>query len=63
MKLEVNNGGSIKLEQLDDGNVHVTLLDGQGRHRRQYIIKQSEMVTMLNWYTYQTSEGNTDLVY
>ena len=63
MKLEVNNGGSIKLEQLEDGNIKTTILDGQGRHRRQYIIKQSEMVTMLNWHTYQMNEGNTDLVY
>ena len=60
MKLE-NNGESIQLEQLNDSNVLVTLRDNQGKQRRQYIIKQSEMVAMLKWHDYQMTEGNTDL--
>lgn len=64
LKIETNNGTAIKLlHNVDKDCVVKETLDSKGNIEKRESIELGDIITMLNWYSYQKNIGNKDLMF
>jgi len=62
--LNVNNGDKLEMMQArEDGPIYVKRVNNKNESELIHRISSGDMVTLLNWYQYQKSIGNSNLIF
>lgn len=57
IKVEVNNGRYVEINQIHNGSIVVKTKDSEGTVDDEYIIEEGDLVMLLNYYRYQKDNG------
>jgi hypothetical protein len=62
-KIEVNNKQVLEISLLCGGGAAVVKKDSAGVAVEEFVISPGDFVTLLNWYRFQKSNGNENLMF